>query len=159
MKTKAQLQIETQTPIEVNPDSIYQPIERPEKKFSKLQVSLLENLEFHDDGVEEHILTIQDHCIPHLEKACKLLGLDSQKLQQTILEKQLIVGGKVITKKLNKIQVLDKRDTLAKVAYSRLFIWLVHCVNETISADLKQSTKDEDEHDSPVKTNKRNPSK
>ena len=39
MKTKAQLQIETQTPIEINPDSIYQPIERPEKKFSKLQVS------------------------------------------------------------------------------------------------------------------------
>ena len=39
MKSKAQLQIETGTPIEVNPDSIYKPIERPEKKFSKLHVS------------------------------------------------------------------------------------------------------------------------
>uniref|UniRef100_A0A7S2WQ77 Ribosome biogenesis protein BMS1/TSR1 C-terminal domain-containing protein n=1 Tax=Eucampia antarctica TaxID=49252 RepID=A0A7S2WQ77_9STRA len=38
MKSKAQLQIETQTPIEVNPDSIYKPIERPEKKFNKLFV-------------------------------------------------------------------------------------------------------------------------
>jgi len=36
MKPKAQLQIETQTPIEVKPDSIYKPIERPEKKFNKL---------------------------------------------------------------------------------------------------------------------------
>jgi ribosome biogenesis protein BMS1 len=39
MKPKAQLQIETNTPIEVNPDSIYKPIERHEKKFNKLFVS------------------------------------------------------------------------------------------------------------------------
>jgi ribosome biogenesis protein BMS1 len=38
MKPKAQLQIETNTPIEVNPDSIYKPIERPPKKFNKLHV-------------------------------------------------------------------------------------------------------------------------
>jgi ribosome biogenesis protein BMS1 len=38
MKTKAQLQLETQTPIEVNPDSIYVPIERPERRFKKLKV-------------------------------------------------------------------------------------------------------------------------
>jgi ribosome biogenesis protein BMS1 len=38
MKPKAQLQIETDTPIEVNPDSIYKPIERIEPKFSKLVV-------------------------------------------------------------------------------------------------------------------------
>merc|ERR1712038_27539 len=38
MKSKAQLQIETKTPIQVNPDSIYKPIERTEKKFNKLFV-------------------------------------------------------------------------------------------------------------------------
>jgi len=38
MKTKAQLQIETSTPIEVKADSIYKPIERPERKFKKLHV-------------------------------------------------------------------------------------------------------------------------
>ena len=38
MKTKAQLQLETQTPIEVNPDSIYMPIERPERRFKKLKL-------------------------------------------------------------------------------------------------------------------------
>ena len=38
MKSKAQLQIETSTPIEVNPDSIYRPIERTDRKFKKLFV-------------------------------------------------------------------------------------------------------------------------
>jgi len=38
MKPKAQLHLENQVPIEVNPDSIYKPIERPEKKFNKLLV-------------------------------------------------------------------------------------------------------------------------
>lgn len=38
MKTKAQLQLETGTPIQVNPDSIYMPIERPERRFKKLKV-------------------------------------------------------------------------------------------------------------------------
>jgi ribosome biogenesis protein BMS1 len=38
MKPKAVLQLETGTPIEVNPDSIYMPIERPEKRLSKLTI-------------------------------------------------------------------------------------------------------------------------
>ena len=38
MKPKAQLHVETETPIEVNPDSIYKPIERKERKFNKLFV-------------------------------------------------------------------------------------------------------------------------
>lgn len=36
MKPKAVLQLETGTPIEVKPDSIYKPIDRPERKLSKL---------------------------------------------------------------------------------------------------------------------------
>jgi len=38
VRPKAQLQLETSTPIEVNPDSIYKPIERTEKRVSKLKV-------------------------------------------------------------------------------------------------------------------------
>jgi len=38
MKSKAQLHVETETPIEVNPDSIYKPIERKERTFNKLHV-------------------------------------------------------------------------------------------------------------------------
>ena len=38
MKPKAQLHVETKTPIEVNPDSIYKPIERKERNFNKLRV-------------------------------------------------------------------------------------------------------------------------
>jgi len=39
MKPKAQLQIETGTPIEINPDSIYKPIDRPIQKFKGAQVT------------------------------------------------------------------------------------------------------------------------
>ena len=48
MKPKAQLQIEYQVPIEVNPDSIYKPIERKAKKFNKLFIpkKLEESLPF-----------------------------------------------------------------------------------------------------------------
>jgi ribosome biogenesis protein BMS1 len=38
MKPKAQLHVETETPIEVNPDSIYKPIERKQRTFNKLRV-------------------------------------------------------------------------------------------------------------------------
>jgi ribosome biogenesis protein BMS1 len=38
VKPKAQLQIETDTPIEVNVDSIYKPIDRPDQRFNKLRV-------------------------------------------------------------------------------------------------------------------------
>jgi ribosome biogenesis protein BMS1 len=38
VKPRAQLQLETNTPIEVKPDSIYKPIERPERSFKKLNV-------------------------------------------------------------------------------------------------------------------------
>ena len=36
MKPKSVLHVETETPIEVNPDSSYKPIERKERKFNKL---------------------------------------------------------------------------------------------------------------------------
>lgn len=39
MRNKALMQLATNTPIEVNPDSIYKPIERPDRKFRKLRVS------------------------------------------------------------------------------------------------------------------------
>ena len=38
MKPKAQLHLETETPIEVNPDSIYKPIERKIRTFNKLRI-------------------------------------------------------------------------------------------------------------------------
>lgn len=38
MKPKAQLHVETETPIEVNPDSIYKPIERKTRTFNKLRI-------------------------------------------------------------------------------------------------------------------------
>ena len=56
MRNKALLQLETGTPIEVNPDSIYKPIERPERKFRKLHVpkKIEENLPFASKPKDDH---------------------------------------------------------------------------------------------------------
>ena len=55
MKPKAQLHVETETPIEVNPDSIYKPIERKERTFNKLRVpkSVEANLPFSSKHKDE----------------------------------------------------------------------------------------------------------
>eukprot|EP00566_Odontella_aurita_P003905 CAMPEP_0113565530 /NCGR_PEP_ID=MMETSP0015_2-20120614/22227_1 /TAXON_ID=2838 /ORGANISM="Odontella" /LENGTH=1263 /DNA_ID=CAMNT_0000467735 /DNA_START=127 /DNA_END=3914 /DNA_ORIENTATION=- /assembly_acc=CAM_ASM_000160 len=56
MKPKGQLQVETNTPIEVKPDSIYKPIVRPEKKFNKLRIPkrLEESLPYKSKSKDEH---------------------------------------------------------------------------------------------------------
>lgn len=68
-----------------------------------------------------------------LKKACDLLGLDEEKLTEAMLTKALTINGKTIKKPQNVAMAADKRDALAKMTYSCLFLWLVKCVNETLS--------------------------
>jgi myosin heavy subunit len=70
--------------------------------------------------------------LPSLRKACELLGLDEAKLSEAILTKVLVVNGKTIKKPQNVALAEDKRDALAKMTYSCLFLWLVQCINETL---------------------------
>lgn len=85
---------------------------------------------YHGEG--EHA-KIRESSLPSLKMACGLLGIDEDKLSEAILTKSLAVNGKTIKKQQSVALAEDKRDSLAKLTYSSLFLWLVKRVNETLS--------------------------
>ena len=82
---------------------------------------------------------------PSLTKACELLGLDETRVESAILTKLLSIGGKTIPKPQNVHQAQDKRDALAKLTYSCLFLWLVEKVNETLRVTTSTATSNDDD--------------
>jgi myosin heavy subunit len=112
----------------------------------------LGNIEFEeigeddDQGFEGHseYAKISEASLGSLRKACELLGLDEEKLTEAMLTKALNIGGKTIKKPQNVAMAADKRDALAKMTYSCLFLWLVKCVNKTLNETSQNSSKNSD---------------
>jgi myosin heavy subunit len=75
-----------------------------------------------------------------LRKACELLGLKESEVADAILTKVLSVNGKAIKQPQNVRMAEDKRDALAKMTYSYLFLWLVRRVNENLNRASEGST-------------------
>lgn len=103
----------------------------------------LGNIKFEEEGEggkaghSEHA-KITEESMPSLQKACELLGLEVDKVSDAILTKNLTVGGKTIKKAQTVANAAEKRDALAKLAYSSAFVWLVSCVNETLDRTSQQ---------------------
>jgi myosin heavy subunit len=90
------------------------------------------------DSSNDHVSELASSSMNYLSKACELLGLDPEEVANAILSKQIIVGGKIITKPQSVVHARDKCDALAKLCYSSLFQWLVDRINDTISFEQQQ---------------------
>ena len=94
----------------------------------------LGNVTFEESDSGDHSAVIAEPSRASLQKACSLLGLDEKDVTEAILTKLLTIGGKTIKKPSSVAVAEDKRDALAKMTYSCIFLWLVDSINETLSS-------------------------
>eukprot|EP00934_Nitzschia_sp_Nitz4_P007240 Nitzschia sp. Nitz4//scaffold121_size67750//41550//50848//NITZ4_006072-RA/size67750-augustus-gene-0.40-mRNA-1//-1//CDS//3329534363//7230//frame0 len=104
----------------------------------------LGNVSFEESDNTDQPAIVAEEARPNLRKACDLLGLDEAEVTEAILTKLLNIGGKVIKKPSTVAMAEDKRDALAKMTYSCVFLWLVECINKTLS---QQSNREEGSSD------------
>ena len=91
----------------------------------------LGNIDFEEEDGSENA-QIAESSLGSLRQACTLLGLNESNMAEAILTKRLVVNGKTIKKPQNIALAIDKRDSLAMMTYSNLFIWLIRQVNDTL---------------------------
>lgn len=97
----------------------------------------LGNVQFEEKGEDgepgnTEFARITEASLPSLKKACELLGLKQEEVEDAILTKNLTINGKTIKKAQTVAMAAEKTDALAKMTYSCIFLWLVNSVNETL---------------------------
>lgn len=76
---------------------------------------------------------IDQNTLNHLQHCADLFLVNRDMFTYSLVEKKVQMGrGSIISIKLNAVQAVDNRDTLAKTLYSNLFDYVIHRVNMTL---------------------------
>lgn len=92
----------------------------------------LGNIEFVVEKGKESAQVDMGASATSIHSVCRLLGLESETLQNTLCTKRIKAGAEFITTRLPLAQALSTRDSVVKTLYSNLFNWLVARINSSI---------------------------
>jgi hypothetical protein len=68
-----------------------------------------------------------------LNKASELLGVNPKDLTKAIVRPERAAGKGMIEVAKNPTQAAASRDALARQLYNRMFLWVVHKINQTFT--------------------------
>jgi len=71
-----------------------------------------------------------------LDPAAEMLGVDREKLKNSLLQARMTVAGQVIDKSCNVTQSTARRDAVSRLIYGNTFKWLIEKINTVLSGGM-----------------------
>lgn len=111
------------------------PMEEQDAVFRAVAAVLhLGNIDFEDSG-DEAATVAPGEAADALAAAADLLGVDSEGLRRILTTRTRQTPDGPIVSPIDVKAAEDNRDSLSKTLYSRMFDWLVDCINRSIGQD------------------------
>ncbi|XP_060754217.1 unconventional myosin-VIIa [Neoarius graeffei] len=99
----------------------------------------LGNVEF-EAGMVNNMDSCEVLSSDHFTVAAKLLEVDTTHLNTSLTSRTFMTKQEQVTKPLSSEQAVDCRDALAKVIYTRLFMWIFGKINSAIHKQQTSSS-------------------